>query len=336
MIRRFVCLGLLLFSVTIFAQSDHGRIAGTVTFEGVTVGAATVQARNTATGKLYQTLTAKTGSFTIAGLPAGTYDLSVPPLGLSTSQYTRKGFVVGAGKTERLDIPLIQSNRADGVIGNDAAFFIIHNKYAGLTGPTPHTPAGKPDFSGVWLANVDPDPEAAAPLPWAAEALKQRVANHMQDYPWALCQPPEPFPSIPVLCRIVQNPSVLVQVFYQEPHYRQVYLDGRGHPKDPDPQWMGHSVGRWEGDTLVIDSVGFNDRTWLGLDLLPHTEQLHVVERYRRPDLGHLTVDVTMEDPGALAKPFIHHMIWELAPGEDIEEYICTENNKYLENTRSK
>ena len=336
MIQRLIGWGLLFASAASFAQSSQGGIAGTVTYQGAAVPVVTVQARNTSTGSVFKTLTAKTGSFIIANLPAGSYELSVPPLGLSTNRYVRRDLVVAAGKTERVDISLAQGSGADGVIGNDGAFLAIHNIYAGLTGTTPHMPNGKPDFSGVWLANLDPNPEQATPLPWAADALKERRANHMQDYPWAQCQPPEPFPSFPLLYRVVQNPSVLVQVLFQEPHYRQVYLDGRAHPKDPDPSWMGHSIGRWEGDTLVIDSVGFNDKTWLGLDLLPHTEKLHVIERYSRPDLAHLNVDVTMEDPGALAKPLQRHMIWELAPGEDVEEYICTENNKYLENTRSK
>jgi hypothetical protein len=128
---------------------------------------------------------------------------------------------------------------------------------------------------------------------------------------------------------------MLVHLMEQDPHYRQVFLDGRPHPKDPDPTWMGHSIGKWEGDTLVIDTIGYNDRGWLSNNM-PHTDKLHVVERYRRPDFGHLNIDITFEDPGLLTKPWHMHVVWELTPQEENLEYICTENNKFRENVGSK
>lgn len=112
-----------------------------------------------------------------------------------------------------------------------------------------------------------------------------------------------------------------------EPHFRQVFLDGREHPKDPDPTWQGHSIGKWEGDTLVIDTVGSNDKNWLP-NALPHTEKLHTIERYRRRDFAHLTVDVTIDDPDTLTKPWQLHTTWTLAPGEEMIEGVC-ENNHY-------
>jgi len=334
MIRGLIGIGLLLSTAGVFAQGDQGTITGTVTAQDVAVAVVMVQAKNTATGKAYTAVTTKTGNFTIVDIPAGTYEVSVPPLGTSTRRYVRQNLVVAAREAVRLDISIPAT--PDDVVGDVALWLAIHNAYAGLTGPAPHTPDGKPDLSGVWLANVDPNPERAAALPWAADVVKQRLANHLQDWPWALCLPVEPFPSFPILYRVVQNPAILVQLFSQEPHYRQVYLDGRAHPKDLDPTWMGHSIGHWDGDTLVIDSIGFNDKTWLGLDLLPHTEMLHVIERYRRPDLAHLNIDVTIEDSGTLTKPLERHMTWELTPGEDLADYICTENNKFRENTDHK
>ena len=104
-------------------------------------------------------------------------------------------------------------------------------------------------------------------------------------------------------------------------------LNVRAHPADWSPTWMGHSIGTWDGDTLVIDSVGFNDKTWFHNDM-PHTERLHVIERYRRLDLGRLEVEVTYDDPGTLTKPWSSRFIWELVPGEEIQEYVC-ENNRY-------
>jgi hypothetical protein len=130
----------------------------------------------------------------------------------------------------------------------------------------------------------------------------------------------------PLLWKFAQTPSLLVMLFEDLPGIRQIYLDGRPHPKDWKPTWMGHSVGHWEGDTLVVDTAGFNDKSWLGP--YPHTAQLHVIERYRRRDLGHLDVQVVMEDAGTFVKPWTVNMVWNLAPGEEMLEYVCTENNR--------
>ena len=104
-----------------------------------------------------------------------------------------------------------------------------------------------------------------------------------------------------------------------------MFLDGRRHPADPDPTWLGHAVGTWDGDTLVVDTVGFNDRSWIGAS--PHTETLHVTERYHRPDFGHLDVRVTFDDPRTFTKPLNQNLTWELVPDEEVLEFVC-ENNK--------
>jgi hypothetical protein len=109
------------------------------------------------------------------------------------------------------------------------------------------------------------------------------------------------------------------------PGFRQIFLDGRKHPADPDPSWVGHSIGKWEGDTLIIDTIGFNDRGWM--DIYPRTEKLHIVERYRRPDFGHLEIQATIEDSGVFAKPWQINLKWDLAPQEELIEYVC-ENNR--------
>jgi hypothetical protein len=107
-----------------------------------------------------------------------------------------------------------------------------------------------------------------------------------------------------------------------------VFLDGRAQPKDPNPRWMGYSVGHWQGDTLVVDTIGFDDRSWITAQGHPHTDKMHVIERFRRPDLGHLEIEITIDDPGAYAKPWIMKRVSELDAGDDIGEYVCTENNK--------
>jgi hypothetical protein len=235
---------------------------------------------------------------------------------------------VATGQTQRMEISLLKTNL--GVVGDDLAWVATHNKYAGIVGPTPRMPDGKPDFSGVWQGNFDPNPEKPVMQPWAAAMVKEREANDFRDQPPSFCLP-SPFPAIPIIYKFIQTNSLLVQLFEAEPHYRQVFIDGRSHPKDLDPTWTGHSIGHWDGDTLVVDTIGFNDKSWLP-DGLPHTEKLRVVERFRRPDLAHLNIDIVIEDPETLVKPWQLHMVWRLAPGEEIIEFICNENNKYQEN----
>jgi hypothetical protein len=134
-----------------------------------------------------------------------------------------------------------------------------------------------------------------------AEALyKERRANLSKDDPGGHCLPAgvpriSPFPY-----KIVQTPTLVVILDEGNVHsYRQFFLDGRGHPKDPDPLWMGDSIAKWDGDTLVVDTIGFNDKTWLNGQGLPHSDQLHVIERYRRLDAGRLEIEITLEDPKA-------------------------------------
>ena len=153
------------------------------------------------------------------------------------------------------------------------------------------------------------------------------MENSLRDSPTAQCLPGWVIPAQPILYKFVQTPALIVLLFELEPHNRQIFMDGRSHPADPDPSWVGHSIGKWEGDTLVVDTIGYNDRSWLPT-AIPHTEKLHVIERYRRPDLAHLNVDVTIDDPGALTKPWQLHMTWTLAPGEEILETVC-ENDQY-------
>jgi hypothetical protein len=141
--------------------------------------------------------------------------------------------------------------------------------------PAPHTPEGRPDLTGVWLAKNDPKPDQPALMPAAAAALQKRQETH--------CLPSGPLIGSG-LYKFVQTPSVLVIIFKDVIGYRQIFLDGRPHPKEADPSWMGHSIGHWEGDTLVVDTVAINDRS--PLEIYPHTEKVHLTERYRRRDFG--------------------------------------------------
>jgi hypothetical protein len=207
-------------------------------------------------------------------------------------------------------------------------------KQAAPAGPTPRTADGKVDFSGVWSPehtfiydiSVSLAKGETLPLqPWAADLTKKRMSH---DDPEANCLPTGVPRQAPYPWRIVQTPTHIFFLFEGNIHsYRQIFMDGRAHPADPDPTWYGHSVGKWKGDTLSIDSVGFNDKFWFDFAGHPHTEQLHVIETFRRPDLGHLEFEATIDDPGAYTKPFTMHGRSTLQSGTELMEYICNENN---------
>ena len=203
------------------------------------------------------------------------------------------------------------------------------------TGPTPKLADGTVDLSGVWRPDINfiedialgLKPGEKVPLLPAAEKLMK--TRQSKEDPEASCLPTGVPRMAPYPWRIVQTKTHYFFLFEGNIHsFRQIFMDGRKHPEDPDPTWYGHSVGRWEGDTLVIDSVGFNDRFWFDFTGHPHTEKLHTIERFTRKDLGTLVDEVTIDDPGAYSKPFTITSSNRLVPGEEIIEYICQENER--------
>jgi Carboxypeptidase regulatory-like domain len=325
-----IAFTLLFSTAALAAQAGRGAVTGRITTDQNDPAAGvTIQAKDM-TGKISSVVANRNGEFRLTNLPPGTYEISVPQMGLRTARYAQPDVVVEAGKTLTLDIKLMPNNF--GIIGDDAGFLQIYNKYANLHGPAPRTCDGHPDFSGVWLANVDPNPEPAQMLPWAVAEWTRRRDRAFEGMPTSRCLATDPTLTLPVFYKIVQTPTLLIHLFEQDPHYRQAFLDGREHPKDLDPTWMGHTIGRWEKDTLVLDTVGLNDKSWLLQAIwLPHTEMLHIVERYRRPDLAHLSIDVTIEDPATFFKPVERHVTWLFTPGEELFETVCAENNKFQE-----
>jgi len=155
-----------------------------------------------------------------------------------------------------------------------------------------------------------------------------------KDDPEANCLPTGVPRMAPYPWRIVQTPTHIFFLFEGNIHsYRQIFLGdrekvGRKHPSDLDPTWYGDSIGSWDGDTLVVDSIGFNDKFWFDFAGHPHTEQLHIVERFHRPDLGHLDIEATITDPGAYTRPFTMYGHSVLEANADLFEYICNENNQ--------
>ena len=201
-----------------------------------------------------------------------------------------------------------------------------------LLAPVPRTTDGKPDLSGVWRGagplyrfNIAQDLKPEDIQPWAEALFLERVRDSRKDSPLARCLPVSvPFHDFFNLNRIVQTPGLIVLLFESpnSPH-RTVFTDGRDLPKDPNPTWLGYSVGRWDGDTLVVTTAGFNDRGWLDSAGHPQTESLRVTERLRRRDLGHMDFEITIDDPKVFTRPFTVKTERLLAPDTDLLEDVC-------------
>jgi hypothetical protein len=192
---------------------------------------------------------------------------------------------VTAGATVRVDATL--ANNANAGTPGEIYFLYARADRKPPVGPTPKTRDGKPDLSGVWYPGPDLEPEVPPMLPWAEELAKKRSAK-VGDDPRAQCLPSGIVRTHGLdLAKLVQTPTLLIMLVESSvPGVRQVFLDGRKHPSDVQPSWLGHSIGRWDGDTLVIDTIGLNDRVWQDLQGRPQTEKAHIIERYRRPDSG--------------------------------------------------
>jgi len=204
-----------------------------------------------------------------------------------------------------------------------------------LTAPMPRTADGKPDLTGLWdmitdiaignvsLRNVG-DLKPADIQPWAQALLHQRSVNFGIENPHYQCLPDGPnYATGGGMKRFIQTPTMIV-IMNEDLSYRQIYMDGRALETDPNPSWMGYSVGHWDGDTLVVESNGYNDRTWL-LGGYPHTEALRMTERYKRTDFGHIDIKVTFQDPGAYSKAFTVPLSARLAADTSLLESVCNE-----------
>jgi hypothetical protein len=234
-----------------------------------------------------------------------------------------------------------------------------------LSAKAPRTREGKPDLSGVW--HVEPTPLAEMKRLYGehvsdldvpgmeADTISKYAFNILLDFkPEEAPMRPEtaelfrrnakPFvggvPCLPLGIpltflvsepdEIVQAPGQIVMLFESDGAHRQIHTDGRPLPKDPEPSWLGYSVGKWEGDTLVVETTGFNSRTVLDIIGHPHSESLRVVERYHRRDFGHMDVEVTFDDPKMYIKPFSIKFTQILFADSDILETVCNENEKDL------
>src|SRR5712664_2619012 len=201
-----------------------------------------------------------------------------------------------------------------------------------LSAPAPRTADGKPDLTGIWRGagplyrfNIAQDLKPEDIQPWAEALFLQRVRDSRKDSPLARCLPVSvPFHNFFNLTKIVQTPGLIV-ILYESPNspHRTVFTDGRDLPKDPNPTWLGYSVGRWEEDTLVVTTAGFNDKAWLDSAGHPQTESLRLTERIRRRDFGHMDFEMTIDDPKVFTRPFTIKRERLLAPDTDLLEDVC-------------
>jgi hypothetical protein len=233
---------------------------------------------------------------------------------------------------------------------------VTRNEKVDLAAPTPRAPDGKPDLTGVWhlqtmrqdteltpsvtppsnaggyTANIfsEMKPEEVPEKPEAAKLRTERMKSGTRPNPSAFCLPM----GIPVnnfvteVVKFIQAPKEIVVIYEVDGSYRQIYTDGRPLPKDMSPSWLGYSTAHWDGDTLVVETEGFNDRTWLDMIGHSHSEALHLTERYHRRDYGHLDAEMTFNDPVMYTHPFTIKFTHALLPDTDILEAYCSENEK--------
>ena len=217
-----------------------------------------------------------------------------------------------------------------------------HPPTFGRRGGAPGTPGqplggGEGTAGGPGRGGAKAEPQVPF-QPWAAAVYNYNSSNNSKYDPEGYCLPPggPRLMATPYPMEIIQLPEQkrIVMIFEGATHiWREIYMDGRAHPQGDDlnPTYLGHSVGRWEGDTLVVDVVGFNEQTWMDYFGHPHTDMLHVVERFSRPNKGTLAYEATYDDPGAYTKPFTVRWTIPWNTTGELTEYICQENNKYLQ-----
>jgi hypothetical protein len=201
--------------------------------------------------------------------------------------------------------------------------------------PAPRTADGKVDLSGLWspdrnfiydISDALKPGDKLPTQPWADKLARERMSK---DDPEANCLPTGVPRQAPYPWQIVPTPTRVFFLFEGNIHsYRQIFLDRANHPADPNPTWYGDSIAKWDGDALVVDSVAFNELFWFDFAGHPHTDKLHVTERYIRPDRDHLDYETVVDDPGAYTRPFTMYGHSTLQSGQDLMEYICNENNK--------
>jgi len=324
---------LVLVATLVFAQDHVGRLNGQVTgpFDGL-VSDAPMRAIHIASGDSWQTRTDTDGHYEFVSLPAGEFRLQVRIPCCEYKPYQSDPFALQSGAERAIDIQLEQGFQLN-TIGDDfgiaTAQILAEQDVPDL--PRPRTGEGRPDLTGMWMYGDDPFTPAPKFTDWAAKLVDERTKNYFVESPRFRCLPtslPIATHTPPTFGKFVHTTDLIVILYEGLLGYRQIFMDGRGHPEDLDPSWLGHSIGRWEDDVLVVDTVGFNDRGWTGQSH-PRSEEFHVIERYQRTSYGDMELELTMEDPAVYKEPWVRQMPIYLAPNEELLEFVC-ENEKWL------
>lgn len=309
------------------AETLRGQVTGPY---GELVTAAPVRVIDRASNEYARSLTDSDGRYVFYDLPPGTVRIQIRTICCEFEAFLSEP--INLTDSETFDIELQQGFQLN-TVGDDVGIAnaeVLANRNV-PEGVVPFGADGRPELSGVWLYSEDPFPPEPELQGWAATLVAERNANQFIDSPRMRCLPtslPIPTHTPPIFGKFVQTPGLTVILYEGILGYRQVFTDGRGHPDEPNPTWLGHSIGWWEDDVFIIDTSGFNDDGWTGL-AHPRTEAFHVIERYRRTSFGEMELELTIEDPNVYIRPWVRRLPLYLTPEEELLEYVC-ENEKWL------
>tara|TARA_R100001163_G_C5060066_1_gene196816 strand:+ start:1174 stop:2217 length:1044 start_codon:yes stop_codon:yes gene_type:complete len=329
LILQFSLLAGLIFSQTVFSQ---GAISGNLIDPNGSIISglsSPVFMVHQETGESFQVNVTLQGQYEFSDLPAGVYNINFPSSCCMYQSFSQDSVEISAGQSLTFDLHLDWHINL-GTIGDDPGMLAedMINLSGDLSGPTPRRPDGKPDFTGMWYNIPDTRPMGSSPPPlqaWAAEIQEQLNALGQQN-PASYCLPQSAVPTTLIFpYKIIHTDELMVQLAeFVTPGFRQIFLDGRDIPEIWNPSWYGHSVGRWEGDTLVVETTGYNEIT-PGFGV--HTEALKITERYTRPSNDILLLEVTAEDPEAYTRPYVRTFEARLIEGQELLEFVCAEGN---------
>lgn len=331
LIRTAVILICVLMMSTLTLAQAPSTLTGAVTGpDGESVANVPIQITHEESGAVLKVHTDGEGEYTFLKLTGGSYTLAITMPCCAYANFSEEAINVVAESTRQFDVRLEQGVSLN-TLGDDPITIanIVRDRQVIPNLPVPNNADGRPDLSGVWLVNDDPFPRQPEALPWAEKVFEERNANGQRNHPHNRClpgDPPIPSGGSPFIGKFVHTDDLLVILLEDVPGFRQVFTDGRSHPEDPNPSWMGHSTAHWDGGVLVVDTVGFNDRGWTAG--YPRSEEMRMTERYQRTTYGRMVAEVTIEDAAVFTAPWIRNMSFDLAPQEEMIEYVC-ENNKW-------
>jgi hypothetical protein len=247
---------------------------------------------------------------------------SITITGLVVTTAAMVGLTVAVAAPQDQPAPPAQGGRGGKAPGRGA-------RKKGPPGPVPRLSDGHPDLSGVWNGFGGSGNDAPNMQPWAAKIVADHRAHGGAEDFEARCLPGGPPRAAPYHTSLFSTPKLVLMLFEGNTHmYRQFFVDGSDHPKDLKPTFYGDSRAHWDGDTLVVDTVSFFEKSWYDFAGTPHTKQMHLTETFHRTDYGDMEMQVTIDDPGALTKPWVINRTTTLEPDFEMTEYVCNENNQ--------